>query len=65
VRIDVVDVTGRRVWSWASSGELPAGPHAVVWNGRDGFGNLLRSGIYIMHVRAGREVGVRKLVLQR
>jgi hypothetical protein len=65
VRIEVVDVTGRRVWSWASGGELPAGPHAVVWNGRDRSGGLARSGVYVLETRAGPDVGVAKLVLQR
>jgi hypothetical protein len=65
VRIDLCDVTGRRVWSWASGGELPAGPHAVTWNGRDRSGALARSGVYVLQTRAGRDVGVGKLVLQR
>jgi hypothetical protein len=65
VRIELCDVTGRRVWSWASGGELPAGPHAVTWNGRDRSGALARSGVYIVQTRAGRDVGVGKLVLQR
>jgi hypothetical protein len=65
VRIELCDVTGRRVWSWASGGELPAGPHAVLWNGRDRSGALARSGVYVLQTRAGRFVGVGKLVLHR
>jgi hypothetical protein len=65
VAIDIFDVAGRRVWSWASVAELPAGPHAITWNGRDGSGAAEGSGIYWLKLRAGRDRGVRKLVLQR
>ena len=65
VRIELCDVTGRRVWSWSSGGELPSGPHAVMWNGRDGAGALARSGVYVLQAKAGRDVGVAKLALQR
>jgi hypothetical protein len=65
VEIDLLDVTGRRVWSWASRVNLSAGPHLITWNGRDGSGKSARNGIYLLKVRAGRDQGVKKLVLQR
>jgi hypothetical protein len=65
VAVDVFDVSGRHLWSWASSAEMPAGPHAVNWNGRDGSGAAAGSGVYWLKLRAGRDWGVRKLVLQR
>jgi hypothetical protein len=64
VEIALFDVTGRRVWSWASGVNLWAGPHVVTWNGRDESGTLVRSGVYILKAWAGRDAGVRKLVLQ-
>ena len=48
-----------------AGGELPAGPHAVTWNGRDGSGALASSGVYVVRTHAGRDVGVGKLVLHR
>ncbi|PYO33865.1 MAG: hypothetical protein DMD86_09835 [Candidatus Rokuibacteriota bacterium] len=55
----------RRVWSWASRVNLSAGPHTVTWNGRDASGTAVRSGAYLLRVRAGRDLGVKKLVLLR
>lgn len=63
--MELFDVTGRLVWAWDSGGEMPAGPHVVRWNGRDRSGVLARDGVYVLQTRAGRSVGVRKLVLQR
>jgi hypothetical protein len=65
VAIDIFDLAGRRVWSWASVVELSAGPHAVTWTGRGGSGGAEGSGVYWLKLRAGRDRGVRKLVLQR
>jgi hypothetical protein len=65
VQVDLFDVNGRRVWSWASRVSLSPGPHTVIWNGRDGSGAAARSGIYFLKVRAGHDQGVNKLVLQR
>jgi hypothetical protein len=65
VEIELFDVTGRRVWSWASRANLSAGPHTVTWNGRDGSGTAARSGVYFLEVRAGVDQGVTRLVLQR
>jgi hypothetical protein len=65
VEIELFDVTGRRVWSWASRANLSAGPHTVTWNGRDGSGSTARSGVYFLKVQAGLDQGVKRLVLQR
>jgi hypothetical protein len=65
VEIELFDLTGRRVWSWQSASQLPAGSHRVVWDGRDGTGATVRGGVYWLKLRAGRDGSVRKLVLQR
>jgi len=45
VRLEVVDVAGRRVWSRAEA--LPAGDHAWAWDGRDSSGAATRPGLYL------------------
>jgi hypothetical protein len=48
VRLEVLDVSGRRVWSRAES--LPAGPHAWVWDGRDAAGGETGPGLYVVRL---------------
>lgn len=62
--LHVYNVRGRRVraWTWDS---LPAGVHAVVWNGRSDAGDLAPSGMYWYVLRArGKHVTRRMTLLQ-
>jgi len=61
VRLEVLDVEGRRVWS--ESGERPAGPQAASWDGRDAAGRPLGAGLYL--VRLSTPWGVRTARLVR
>jgi flagellar hook assembly protein FlgD len=45
VRLAVFDVTGRRVRR-LQDGMAIAGPHAVVWDGRDDEGRMLPGGVF-------------------
>jgi len=65
VRVDVIDVTGRIVRTLQASATLPAGEHAVRWDGRDTDGAHAAAGLYVVQVRAGGEVQVAKLLLVR
>jgi hypothetical protein len=65
VEIGLFDVAGRKVRSWAWREGLPAGHHAITWDGRDASGARVRSGVYIVRARAGGESRVRKIVLER
>ena len=40
-----------------------AGSHMVHWNGRDGTGHAVASGIYLYRLQVATDVRVRKLVL--
>jgi len=58
-RIDVLDVTGRRVWgtppNWAE-----AGAHDLSWDGRDERGRAALSGLYFVRLSSGgRSLAVR------
>jgi 3-phytase len=48
-RLAVHDGAGRRV-RMLHDGALPAGPHAVAWDGRDDAGRRLPPGIYLAHL---------------
>ncbi|MCG3157320.1 MAG: hypothetical protein DKINENOH_03952 [bacterium] len=43
--------------------EMPAGFHRVKWDGSDGAGQKLNSGVYLYRLRAGEFLQTRKLVL--
>jgi hypothetical protein len=63
VRVEVFDVSGRAVRAWT----LPdvAGSQRVEFNGRDGSGRLLPSGVYVYRVNAAGETITRKMVIAR
>ncbi len=61
VRIAVFDVSGRRVRTLAAE-ELPAGAHAVQWDGRDDAGRTLGPGLYLVRLEAQGEALARRVV---
>ena len=63
VDVALFDLAGRRVRSLASGGLSMPGEHTIRWDGRDASGAPAHSGIYFVQVRAGRDVGVRRLVV--
>jgi hypothetical protein len=64
VRIEVYDILGRLV-NTLVDGHCQAGIHSIRFDGRDGGGRELSSGVYVCRMEAGEFVGVRKLVLLR
>jgi hypothetical protein len=62
VRLAIHDVQGRLVRLLVDE-VLPAGQHAVEWDGRDGRGQELATGVYLSRLEAGGEVRSRKLAL--
>jgi hypothetical protein len=62
VKLDVYDVQGRRV-AGLYEGDLEAGPHVMVWNGRGVSGDVLPSGVYVARLAAGGETRTQRLVL--
>jgi len=64
VRLDVYDIVGRRVRSIADR-TLDAGMHSRQWDGRDGAGVAVVSGIYFVVLRAENETLRHKLTLIR
>jgi len=64
VSVDVYDVAGSRLATLVE-GRQEAGPHAVEWQGIDGFGNPVSSGVYFYRLKAGSTVLTRKMILMR
>ena len=64
VRLDIVDVTGRRVRQLAA-GMYGAGTHEFTWDGRDDDGRTLRAGAYFVVGRVGSERTSARLFLLR
>ncbi|MCD4828212.1 MAG: DUF1565 domain-containing protein [Candidatus Cloacimonetes bacterium] len=44
-------------------GDMPAGYHDIVWDGRDNHGSAVGSGVYLCRMQAGSNSRVRKLLL--
>jgi len=48
-RLQILDLAGRQVWEY-SRGDLDAGEHEVLWNGRDQAGRAVSSGVYLVQL---------------
>jgi hypothetical protein len=64
VQADVYDAAGRFVVTLAAEA-YSSGEHELEWNGRNGAGHSLPSGVYFLRVRALSAVETLKLVLLR
>jgi hypothetical protein len=64
VRLAIYDVGGRLVRHLAQ-GQLPAGTHTVVWDGRDSAGRGVSSGAYFARVEASGKVATVRMGLIR
>jgi len=64
VSLKVFNTLGQQVRHLVEA-EQPAGEHAVVWDGRDGAGRELSSGIYFCRLQAGGYAETVKMVLLR
>jgi hypothetical protein len=64
VSIALYDVLGRRV-AQLKDEVLPLGDYSVVWDGTDGRGASLASGIYFVRLDVGEATFTRKMVLLR
>jgi hypothetical protein len=62
VQIRIYDITGSLIKTLYNA-EQTAGKYEVVWNGIDGAGNQVATGIYFMQFRAGNYSNVIKMML--
>ncbi len=64
VRLVVYDLTGAEICRLVD-GEQAAGPQQVAWNGTNGAGEPVSSGLYFYRITAGKETASRKMLLLR
>jgi hypothetical protein len=64
VELAVYNLAGQKV-AVLAEGLRQAGAHAADWDGRDGRGRALASGVYVYRLRAGGQKETRKLLLLR
>jgi flagellar hook assembly protein FlgD len=65
VGLTVFDLAGRRVRSLVDE-RMPAGPHAMFWDGRGQSGQKLGSGVYMIKLAInGKVVATRRATLVR
>jgi len=44
---------------------FPAGQHSIIWDGKDGSGNSVSSGLYFYKLKAGRYTSTKKMILMK
>lgn len=63
-RLAIFTPAGRHVRDLVD-GNLPAGSHQTIWDGRNESGRDVASGVYLLRLEAGDDRAVRKIVLLR
>jgi hypothetical protein len=63
-KLSVYSAMGAQVRT-LQNGKLEPGYYSAAWNGRDGFGRLLPSGIYLFRLQAGNYSATGKVLLSR
>lgn len=64
VRLTIYNVIGEEV-ATLMDGEYSAGKYEVTWNGRDGFGLFVASGVYFYKIDAGSFQQTKKMLLMK
>ncbi len=64
VGLALYNLAGQQVATLAQ-GAREAGVYTLTWDGRDGHGNALASGVYVYRLQAGGQEQTRKLLLLR
>ena len=62
--MEIYDVRGRQVARLVNMRQQ-VGSYVLAWDGRDGAGEELASGVYFCRLQAGSYVDVRKIILMR
>jgi flagellar hook assembly protein FlgD len=64
VQVEVFDMTGRLVRTFASSRQ-EAGSHEIIWNAKDNAGAPVASGTYLYRLIVNGSASAKKMILLR
>ncbi|KAF5044638.1 FlgD Ig-like domain protein [anaerobic digester metagenome] len=64
VRLDIYNVKGQLVKTLVN-GDMPAGLHSVVWNGRDSNNAAVASGVYFYRVSSPKATQTKRMLLMK
>jgi hypothetical protein len=62
VKLEIYNLLGQKV-ATLFDGQLPAGNHQIIWDGKNLKGELVSSGIYFYRLQAGDFMNVKKMIL--
>jgi hypothetical protein len=62
VELSIYDLLGKKVNTLVNN-QIPSGLHTIIWNGTDGNGNKMSSGLYYYVLETTTEKSVRKMLL--
>jgi hypothetical protein len=65
VTIDIYDILGRQVKTLYSNEITEPGRYTINWDGSDGNGQLMASGVYYCRLKAAKGYSVKKMILMR
>ncbi|MFC1607015.1 FlgD immunoglobulin-like domain containing protein [Candidatus Latescibacterota bacterium] len=64
ISLDLYNVVGQHIRTLAS-GFSAEGRHTAAWNGIDTSGNVVTSGLYIVHLRDGSQTVTHSILLMK
>ncbi len=62
IRLSIYSLSGGLVATLGDQ-DMPAGSHQYTWNGRTSSGNVVASGVYLLHIVAPRATATHKIVV--
>ncbi len=65
VNLTVYNVIGQKVVTLLNNEQMTAGTHMTKWNGLDGNGHSVASGVYFYKLQAGKFTAVKKMILMK
>ena len=64
VHLAIYSASGQKVRELVS-GQMSAGRHSIAWDGRDGAGQIVSSGVYLYRLEAGGRSEAKRMLLLR
>lgn len=64
VRLDIYNLKGQLV-RHLIDGDLPAGEHRIIWDGRDNNMRALGSGVYFLKLNSGKQSSTKKMIMMK